>query len=489
MKKKIILGNVLLAAGALLSSMSVTSCCGEDVKIDMPAEVKAYYDKDIVSAEVKDMVSAYFDLSNGIIEAYKTNPNAEQVMKQTVNRLTSGENCTVYSMADDKIEPLELKQTALYNKIVDASSYSRQMAPIEKTLSQIVAEGKSALLVTDFEEYTPDKRVQHASFAAPYFQKWLQAGKDITFFIFNYTEGKAEKHLYFIVFDNKQHNLLKLVRESMSSSVANGEFTLSPDAYSCTTEYPSAIKGGNYHMADNAQEDIVTNVIETGTGNCFTAYGEGSRVEYYPIGDVWENILMNAKGASEIGNTPVFTDLLRNLFFDFSNQDSYIIKKLDVRVTNVQNDFMKFVAWSMWNKDKQAYSECYESIDEKGEPALLEEHDYSKGPATINEIKDMFAIDQKLFEETFQQSEGKKTEIGIVFSPNFNGKPVGAEDTDMLRIDVVIAESEPNLSPRLDELFVFNGNNNLRDAITVTLQNMNPRGTIIYTYFLKMAEE
>ena len=168
MKKKIILGNVLLAAGALLSSMSVTSCCGEDVKIDMPAEVKAYYDKDIVSAEEKDMVSAYFDLSNGIIEAYKTNPNAEQVMKQTVNRLTSGENCTVYSMADDKIEPLELKQTALYNKIVDASSYSRQMAPIEKTLSQIIAEGKSALLVTDFEEYTPDKRVQHASFAAPY---------------------------------------------------------------------------------------------------------------------------------------------------------------------------------------------------------------------------------------------------------------------------------------------------------------------------------
>ena len=143
----------------------------------------------------------------------------------------------------------------------------------------------------------------------------------------------------------------------------------------------------------------------------------------------------------------------------------------------------------MWNKDKQAYSDCYESIDEKGEPALLEEHDYSKGPAAINEIKDMFAIDQKLFEETFQQSEGKKTEIGIVFSPNFNGKPVGAEDTDMLRIDVVIAESEPNLSPRLDELFVFNGNNNLRDAITVTLQNMNPRGTIIYTYFLKMAEE
>ena len=100
----------------------------------------------------------------------------------------------------------------------------------------------------------------------------------------------------------------------------------------------------------------------------------------------------------------------------------------------------------------------------------------------------MFVLDQKLFDETFRQSAGKKTEIGINFSPNFTGSPVGADETDMLRIDVVIAESEPNLSPRLDNLFSFAGNNNLKDAIAVTLQNMNPRGTVIYTYFMKLAE-
>ena len=486
MNKKQLLGNKLLVAGMVLASACMTSCCGKDAKIDIPVEVKAYYDKDIVSADEKDAFSAYFDLSNGIIEAYKTNPGAEQLMKQCVNRLTSGENCTVYSMGDDKIEPLELKQTALYNKIVDASSYSRQMAPIEKTLSQIVAEGKSALLVTDFEEYTPDKRVQHASFAAPYFQKWLQANKDITFFVFNYKEGKADKHLYFIVFDNKQHNLLKQVRESMGGSMPNGEFTLSPDAYSCTTKYLSATKGGNFH--DGNGDDVVTNVNEDGIGNCYTNYGEGARVEYYPTGDIWSNILTNAQGCAEPGYTPLFTDLLRNLFFDFSNQDSYIIKKLDVRVTNVEQDFQKFAAYNVWNKDKQEYAKIYDSFDESGEPALLPEHDYSKGKGATNEIKDMFVLDQKLFEETFSQSAGKETEIGINFAPVFNGTPIGANDTDMLRIDVVIAESEPNLSSRLDELFTFGVNNNLKDAIAVTLQNMNPRGTVIYTYFLKMAE-
>ena len=486
MNKNHFFGKTMLAAGLVLAGLSVTSCCGSDVTIDMPTEVKAYYDKDIVSADEKDAVSAYFDLSNGIIDAYKTNPGAEQLMKQCVNRLTSGENCMVYGLGADQIELIELKQTALYNKIVDASSYSRQMAPIEKTLSQIVAEGKSALFVTDFEEYTPDKRVQHASFAAPYFQKWLQAGKDITFFVFNYKEGRADKHLYFIVFDNKQHNLLKLVRESMGGSMPNGEFTLSPDAYSCKTEYPSAIKGGNYH--DGNGDDIVTNVNEDGTGNCFTTYGEDARVEYYPVGDVWENIWKNAQGCSEPGYTPLFTDLLRNLFFDFSNQDSYIIKKLDVRVTNVEADFQKFAAYNLWNRDQAAYATAYDSYDANGEPALLPQHNYAEGGVAANEIKDMFELDQKLFDESFASSDGKKTEIGIKFSSNFSGMPVGAAETDMLRVDVRIAESEPNISPRLDELFTFNGNNNLKDAIAVTLQNMNPRGTVIYTYFLKMAE-
>lgn len=475
--KEIFLFAVLMLVGVVLVGLCVLSCKGDE-QSSLPNDVKMYYEQGFASVNEKGTFSAYFDLSNGIIEAYRTNPGAEQLMKQCVNRLTSGGNCNVYSMCDNQIELLNLKQTALYNKIVDATSYTLQMAPIEKTLSQIVAEGKSALLVTDFEEYTPDRRIQHASFAAPYFQKWLQTGKDITFFVFNYKEGKTDKHLYFTVFDNKQHLLLKLVRESMAGSMPNGEFILSSDAYNCKTEYPSAVKGGNYHMA-GSMEDIVTIVNEEGTGNCFTAYGDDSRMEYYPIGDLWKNVQVNAIAAAEQGNEPVFTDLLRNLYFDFSCQDSYIIKKLDVRVTNVQKDFDKFVATKLFNADKEAYLEKYESEE------LLPEH---KGEVSVNEILDMFVLDQKLFDETFRQSAGKKTEIGINFSPNFKGSPVGADDTDMLRIDVVIAESEPNLSPRLDELFTFGGNNNLRDAIAVTLRNMNPRGTIIYTYFMKMAE-
>ena len=48
-----------------------------------------------------------------------------------------------------------------------------------------------------------------------------------------------------------------------------------------------------------------------------------------------------------------------------------------------------------------------------------------------------------------------------------------------------IAESQPNISPRLDQLFSWGANNNLRDAIRNTLQELNTNGTVIYTYFVK----
>lgn len=107
------------------------------------------------------------------------------------------------------------------------------MAPIEKTLDKIVKDGKSSLLVTDFEEFTPDRQVQHQSFASRYFTKWLKQGNDITFFIFDFVGEKGlTYHLYFTVFDNKSHQFLDQIRQSVAGITGYQEFHLSTDAYS-----------------------------------------------------------------------------------------------------------------------------------------------------------------------------------------------------------------------------------------------------------------
>lgn len=444
--------HLLFASAMALASTGMISCSSSE-NANMPQQVKQYFDKDITSKNASNNTSAYFDLSDGVVLAYK-NSGAASFLNATVQRLTSSSSCQVFSLAEDKITPLQLKQTELYNKIMNPKSYTQQMAPIEKTLDKIVKDGKSSLLVTDFEEFTPDRQVQHQSFATRYFVNWLKQGNDITFFVFDFIGVRnIPYHLYFIVFDNKGHQLLSQIKESIAGVTGYEEFHLSTDAYTVSTHYPSAAKGGNYHDASTG-EDLVTGIMEDGSDIAYTNYGQGARLEYYPLGVSWEDALKNSQEASQAGFTPKFTDLFRNLFFDFSNQDSYIIRKLDVRVTDVESDFQNFV-------------------------------DHQKATVQNTEIKDLLVLDQDLFNKTMAQSGGKKAEIGIKFSPNFKGSIIGGDPHDLLRIDVTIAESQPNLSPRLDKLFSWGANTNLRDAIRNTLQELNPKGTVIYTYFAK----
>lgn len=442
---------------ALIAFVSLTSigfsACGSSSETSLSQEIKQYYDKGIASKSNTQGTSAYFDLSDGVVLAYK-NPGAASFLNATVQRLTSTDSCQVFSLADDKITPLQLKQTQLYNKVMDTKSYVQQMAPIEKTLDKIVKDGKSSLLVTDFEEFTPDRQVQHQSFASRYFTKWLKQGNDITFFIFDFVGEKGlTYHLYFTVFDNKRHQFLDQIRQSVAGITGYQEFHLSTDAYSVSTQYPSAAQGGNYHDAATG-EDLITGVMEDGSENAYTTYGQGARLEYYPLGVTWEDALKNSQEATQAGFNPKYTALFRNLFFDFSNQDSYIIQKLDVKVTDVEEDFQRFAA-------------------------------KEKASVKPTEIKDMLTIDQSLFAKSMAQSKGKKAEIGIVFAPQFKGDIIGGEQGDLYRIDVTIAESQPNLSSRIDKLFSWGANNSLRDAIRNTLQESNPKGTVIYTYFAK----
>ena len=127
--------NLLFAAMMLLASSSFTSCGSSD-ETSMPQQVKQYFDKDITLKNVGNQTSAYFDLSDGVVLAYK-NKDAASFLNATVQKLTSNDSCQVFSLADDKITPLNLKQTKLYNKIMDTGSYVQQMKRHSTRLSEM----------------------------------------------------------------------------------------------------------------------------------------------------------------------------------------------------------------------------------------------------------------------------------------------------------------------------------------------------------------
>lgn len=506
------ISQIKLVHVAILAScmLSLSSCCETGPQLSTVEKVALYYLKDVTALNDQDSIEAYFDFSDGMNWAYQ-NDTTKNILKDIVNKVSNENGVKIYSMADDKITLLPEKTTTLFNTIMSPASYTQMFAPIEKTLARIIESDKNALLVTDFEEYTPDGKIQTAAFASKYFEEWLNRGYDIKFFITDYKEKELSKHLYYILFNTKSHALQKKVEEAIKGQPKNyREFLLSTNPCKLTTNYIGAAYGGCYH--DLSLQDIVSGTDESGTEESYCNYNiegyvatvlQDSRffksvrplaMEYYPMGASWPDIVKNAEDASQLQGTDRFTDLLRGLFVDLTFQDSYIVSRLDVIATDVQQDMDAYI-----NSLMPQLVGTPEMVDD-GEGGLVaaptdEQEPYydeqgnvlpefiytSQSPA---QIMDAFVLNQTLFANTMQ-TDPSKVEIGIDLAPGFSGNIVGGFQLgDMIRLDVVIAECEPNISG-LSSLFSWSGNSNLADAIKNTLQNMKPKNRVIYSYFIK----
>lgn len=489
--------------------LSLSGCCKSGPQLSSVEKVALYYTKDMPESKEQDAMEAYFDFSDGMNWAYR-NDTTKSILKDIVNKVSNEDGTKIYSMADDQITLLPEKTTTLFNTIMSPTSYTKKYAPIEKTLARILEQDNNALLVTDFEEYTTDGRIQTAAFASKYFEEWLSRGYDIKFYITDYMERSLSKHLYYILFNTNNHALQKKVEEAIKSQPKNyKEYLLSTNPWRLTTNYIGAAYGGCYH--DSSLQDIVSGTDESGTDESYCNYNlEGNvatilhdsrffknipqlNAEYYPMGVAWPDIVKNAAGASQLEGSDRFTNLLRGLFVDLSNQDSYIVNRLDVIATDVQQDMDAYISSLMpqvvgvpkmvddgaGGKVAAPTSDQELYYDDKGN--VLPEYMYT--PQSTAQIMDMFVLNQTLFSNT-RNTDASNVEIGINLKPSFSGNIGGYNPGDMIRLDIVIAECEPNIS-ELQTLFSWAGNSSLADAIKNTLQNMKPEKRVIYSYFIK----
>jgi len=497
-------GKYFISSASLVCMLFLGACSGSVQEESTISNLTAYSRRDLEETPKVQgkQYAAYFDFS-GIYYAFN-----DEGPKSTFNGITQKitskiDDFEIFSLANDSIVQLDVKagasSTDIYNKLHDSNNTGTFYAPIEKSLKSIINNNKSAVLVTDFEEYTTDNVIQRMAYAAPYFKEWIKKGNDITFFVTNYTEptrsGDIEKHLYYAVFDNSSHELLNMIEDGLEGRDNNyKKYTLSSSAFTLTTDYLAANKGGCYH--DENGEDIVSSTIESGQDVDFFAKIEGFDAEFYPFGaGTWANIKSNADAMMEAGVSVQFEHLLSRLYADFSNNDSYNISSLAVSVKNIDDDFRKFSGWK-WalshkpNMIKDGGVEIAELTKENelyydGKGQILSDWDWASKPGNITEVKDLLVFDQELFEEGMKKTNGKKVELAINFDSKFTGALIGASDNDMLQVDLYISEVKPNYS-KLEELFKWQGNDCLYDAVLNTLQESKPLNKVIYTYFLRV---
>ena len=485
----------------LVSICFTSSCSGSKDNAPFNEKLVAYLEKDLPIGTVSsNKYAAYFDFSGAMTAC--NDPQTSEVFNGLCQKVTGdAAKFDIYKLGNSNITPIDggVRPAQIFAELKSENNQKEFYAPIEKTLEKIVEEGRPALLVTDFEEYTPQGQIYTQAYATPYFKKWLESGRDITFFVIDYMENNKPKHLYYVVFDYNQHELLGLVNQGLQGLPENYQrFTLATNAFPMATSYLSALKGGTFHDAEG--DDIISQSEENGTPEGFFMV-DSLRAESYVFGSQWKDIVENASAQTAengIDKNEVFTHLFRNVYVDLSHSDSYKINAMAVKVTDIQNDFDKYWGYreAMNNPPKVSKEAGETYLDftghEAGEPYydqngnLLPEWDYAKAPGKILEIKDMLVFDNDLFKESYSK-DSAHTELGVFFNKGFNGTIPQQEDpSNMLRIDVVVADADICPLDKIDKLFYWPGNDCLSKSIKSVLQDVKPIGKPIYSYFVRI---
>lgn len=494
---KIKLNAFLLMGGLLTGTVPGLVSCGSngfsrqylDSYVEMETEVA------IQAQQMKPGISVYVDFSDGMNAAYGTSLSQE-VLKKVVNALTDAKSQPeFFSLADSKITPLDLKQTELYNAIMSGKNYDKPRAPIEETLKTIVANSQPALLITDFEEYD-GARIQQQNYAKTYFIEWLRKGYNITFYKIDYKEKGLPKHLYFTVFDSQENafgsKLANVIAPYLNKGVERFVLAGPKCSYDIVTNYPSSVKGGNYHNASG--EDVVSAVLEDGKEEAYITYTynasdedskktradyspfrsvTGPMTSYYPIGDSYGNVISNIAATREEGveGADRFSDLLSKVYVNFNVQDGYLIEGVDVNVTDYEGTIMEFaIRYEAQGED-----------DGKANSSLLEA--LPEG----SRVLDMFTASMTPVNDSRLPGSGWN-EILFNFDSRFKGEvpPTMTSPNDLLKADIVISSAKEQ-TERIDEFFAWPGNRSLAESVVNTLKDVsiNPKGQVIITYYIK----
>lgn len=509
--------NVFLSIAAISIAVLTSSCNKkEETPFDNPLsvyqeEISNYFDASLgkESKVPTGNQSIYVDFSDGLVQAYTSETNNKVV--DYISQKMVGSSIDWYGLGKNHngVGKLEYANDRdIYNKVISPTSYSDIMAPIEEALKKISVSSNDALLITDFEEYTPDGKEQQYAYAKDYFTKWIEAGNSITFYYSEYTEknGKSklsgQKNLYFVIFNyggvNENSLLTKFEKAIENRNLAGlKKFEINPNPYSVNNDY-----GGKEKTGLTLDPDVENkSSLEIGDK-------EGA-VLFYQNG-----FLNNSKPyeALEFGQSlnDVFDFYFKEkrrfskkLYLDATNNASYILKNVKVQVTDVTADYTRYIqsleakknipvfikdagnndVWDEESMNNPIITECYE----KNTKTLKKEYQYAHTPSEA--IPEIFDFDASIFSDRLKNSP-KEVELVTTFHKNFSGKFTNTDQV-ILRLDYIVETTEENYSGQLDAFkwksVITSGfeNNSLYESIRNTLQAVKPKG-ILYSFFLKL---
>lgn len=383
---------ILSLLSLAVAVMSVSGCMdGIDYTADlslMPKFVAQNFAREATT--LSDSVDLYVDYSTCVAEA--SNSAFYAAVRPTFVDCSP----TFYSIKGSTIKKETDNRQQVYALLSNIKEVNH--ADIKQAVRNIVNSNRQAVLITDGEYY--QKGAIRDNLNNPYlaeeFRTWLRAGRDIYIYSEPYLEsGRFNKYRYYMLFtdselENDIHERFSRNAPKMESvkmiHLSNGVPTVS-----VVKDYPDM----NLAVSPMRENCVCNNLLE---------------VQEWGIS--WKDMY------SWLGDQDMSIDdryLFRGLFVDRFVSDCYKIEDVEPVVYQVYDAYQEF---------------CDSTYTEGSLPVA----------GRLKEIKDVFSIDEDLFEET--------GEIVLCIDEDFDGDALSTETPNLLKVDFVITEASDNFSDK-----------------------------------------
>ncbi len=452
--------------------------------------------------KVNSNFSIYLDYSSGMKIAFEKKENTDFYFL-FINSLKISEP-NFYAVESDSVKKIESStKSELYKRIKDIKSYNKINAPLDLAIQQIVAQNTESVFITDGELWKNEERDD--PWAREEFGKWLKKGNTIEIYATDFTEKGKEKHVFYMFFIpkkivNSKNNVASefqfyLDKSLESKNLKYTKFSFSNSGYNLVQEYSNSSAGVNEN-AEFAPETYI-NALET------------SNFEYIELFLPWRDMheyigkAYNEKTGKEIKGGEA---LLSKLFLEINNLAFYKIEEIGIKVYDINSDFLKFCdckRCAMGAKPRfELDANGNKLLDEENLPVIKsygEEGCYDdngklikdtvfKATKNLKEIKNLLFLDEDAFKNNLEH-EGRG-EIMIKLFPELPEEFLNVECGNFHRIDVYLKKVSTQVSNPNLEKFIWDGiqlqkNRSIYNSIIGAINDANPEGTVIYTFYLR----
>ena len=494
---------LLFGAFACTTSCNKKGGCEE---LDLPAadlmmDYHKIYKPQHATQTGSGSFAIFLDYSSGMRVAF-ADKKTEAFYNLFINSLAISK-VDFYEVNKDKIDKIEnLEKPELYKKIKDSKKFVGMNAPLDLAVTDIMKLNTESVLITDGELWKNGERDD--PWAREPFTNWLKAGNTLELFVTDHIDAGKTKHLFYIFFipaheANLKESIAKVFKfyldnSSEAKQLTYTHFTFSPAHFHLKQEYPTAQTGG---VNENAELDPES----------YLNYGDTLGFEYQEYFLPWKDMVKYIYEATDDNGTPIAggAPLLSKLYLESNAMEFYTIDEIGIRVYDVRADYDKFKLVAEAKRNPPTYE-----TDETGKKILDEEnkpiikctgqygaYDEVTGKLLIDTVfkagelktvEEVFSFDSKSFENNLK--EQGKGEIIIKLHPNFNGSQISEEAENLHRIDIYLKKVTANTSNPNLEKFIWDGkqvakNRSLYNSILGALNEANPEGKVIYTFYLK----